>query len=459
MWVWLLLAACGPAAMTTPPDAGLPPPGLDAGHDAGTPDAGLPPQPCRLTPQVAVEEVGEGVAFEIPVASEAGAVLTLSQPGGYWETSLSNGALKAVVPYGARGTNTFGVQVTCRGLTVEDTVAVKVRPITWGAGIKWAAGMGPSGREHPLMWIDPRVPSKLWLYGGFTFVPKQFTVSNDLWAFDLVQRTWAAQTMMSGTAPLLAGGRAAVGSESGRLWLLGGQAPSDAVSSAVTTLDTSGAMPAFTDVPADPNAPKVTLGALVYDAPRDRLVSACGFAGNSVHCEVRVRPASGTDPKWEVVTTQGTPPAGRYGFFHAYDAKNQRLVLFSGAQWPVPGDPINAAKDTWALELDQSPPRWVKLADARPDVVGRRNGCAALDPDHQRFFVWSGTADGLNAVAALHVLALRKGHERWTTLYLEGAPTPRGSCSAAYDAVRQQVLFGFGNDLTGPMVDLQPLEL
>lgn len=456
LWMCLLFAACGVPT--------LPPPDLDAGQpDAGTvsdagvvPDAGSP-EPCHLTPQVAIEEVGEGGAFEIPVASEPGATLALTQAGGPWELALANGVLKGVVPYGPRGLNTFGIQVSCRGQTIEETVAVKVRAITWGAGITWTTG--PSGREHPLMWIDPRVPTKLWLYGGFTFVPAQFTVSNDLWVFDLVARIWTKQTNMTGTPPQIAGGRAAIGAAPGQLWLVGGEGPGHAVTSTVATLDTAGAMPAFADVPADPNAPKVTLGALVYDAPRDRLVSACGFAGNSVHCEVRARPVGGTDPKWEVVQTQGAPPTGRYGFFHAHDAKNQRLVLFSGAAWPLPGNSVNAQQDTWALELDQTPPRWVKLAEPRPDVVGRRNGCSAFDPVNERLFVWSGTADGLNAVPSLHVLDLRKGKEKWTTLYIEGAPTPRGSCSATYDAVRRQVLFGFGNDLSGPMVDLQPLEL
>lgn len=452
LWGLLLLAACGPSLPKPVEDAGVTPV-VDAGMDAGIPDAGLPPQPCLLEAQASIPEVGEGASFELPVTSEPSATVTLTQPGGYWNAQLSNGVLKATAPYGAQGMNTFAIDVACRGVTKQQTVAVKVRPIRWGTPITWTGTAGPSGREHPLMWIDPKSPGKLWLYGGFTFVPKQFTVSNDLWSFDLAANAWTKVIPM-GTAPLIAGGRSAL--SSGPVWMVGGELQGDVVTNAVNTLDVSGATPVFTEVPADANAPKVTLGSLVYDAPRDRLVSACGFTGNSIHCEVRAKPSNGT---WEVLTTQGAAPSGRYGFFQTYDAKNQRLVVFSGAGWPTGGDPINAAQDTWALELDQTPVRWVKLADARPDVVGRRNGCSAFDPEHERFFVWSGTADGLNAVPALHVLSLKKGSEGWTTLYIEGAPTARGSCSAAYDAARKRVLFGFGNDLSGPKVDLQPLEL
>jgi hypothetical protein len=62
-------------------------------------------------------------------------------------------------------------------------------------------------------------------------------------------------------------------------------------------------------------------------------------------------------------------------------------------------------------------------------------------------------------VPGLHVLDLDRGEEGWVTLPLPNAPVARGSCSAAYDPVRKQVLFGFGNDLAGAKVDLQPLKL
>jgi hypothetical protein len=336
--------------------------------------------PCVLEPQDAVPEVSEGGWFEIPMKTVDEAVVTpTADVAAHWRAAVLQNPLRlrGNAFYGVSGKQELGVEVSCRGKTTAQTVALQIRPIHWDAPITWAAADGPSGREHPLMWIDPATPDKLWLYGGFTFVPKQYTVSSDFWSFDLAEKKWTQQTPAG--APARAGGRLALGSKAGEAWVLGGEDPSQAVDYTLNKLTV--ATPQFAPEASDPNGPKVTLGSLVYDAPRDRLISACGFTGTTIHCEVRAR-ATTAGAKWEAIPMSGgLEPSARYGFFHTYDPLHHRLVIFGGAGFPTGTDPINAAQDTWALELDASPAKWVKLVDPVPTVPGRRNGCAALDTE------------------------------------------------------------------------------
>ncbi len=408
--------------------------------------------PCALSP-VLPARVQQGEVVRIPLSpsrSNVGlAVVTV--PAGA-EAKLEGDVLVYRAGFETLGAAAvLEVEFTCGGNTTTVPVRVPVTgQVRWGAPVTWAATAGPDAREHPLLFIDPASPDVLWLYGGFSFVPSQFTVVNDLWRFDLKTNNWARVDAMN--APLLGGGRISAGTRPGEFFLFGGQTPADDVSSEVYRFDVTQTPVRFERLTTTGTAPLAALGALVPDTTRRRLISFGGYTGADVSNAVHTLSLDAPNA-WRSEGESG--PSPRYGFFAARDG--ERLIVFSGAQRPSGGNPINAAGDVWALELATL--RWTKLADATVDAPGRRNGCGGLDPATRRFYVWSGTPDGSSAVAMLSVLELSRTPAVWSRVSTPTPPTARGSCSAIVDAPRRRVLFGFGNTLGQQFADLQVLEL
>lgn len=430
-----LLAACGPA--TAPAEFDLRPVTLT---------------PCALAPSLPTE-VKQGVEVRIPLnPSRSGALAVVTVPAGA-EASLDGDVLVYRSGFESLGrAAVVEVEFTCDGKTSTTPVALPVTgQVRWKAPITWAASGGPDAREHPLLFIDPAAPDVLWLFGGFSFVPRQFTVVNDLWRLDLTTDTWTRVATMG--APLLGGSRLSRGARAGEFFLFGGQTPADDVSTDVYRFDVTQTPVTFERLTPTGTAPAATLGALVHDATRQRLISFGGYTGADVSNAVHTLSLQGAQA-WATERTTGGP-SPRYGFFSAVDG--ERLIVFSGAQLPVAGNQINAAGDAWALDLATL--TWTKLTNATVDAPGRRNGCGGLDPKTRRFYVWSGTPDGVSAVPLLSVLELGREPLAWARVTTTAPPTARGSCSAVVDAPRRRMLLGFGNTLGQQFADLQVLDL
>lgn len=409
--------------------------------------------PCALAPELP-QQVGQGAELRVPlhpsrsdvrlqvVTSPAGAEATLDGDVLVYRSGYETLASSAVVE----------LEVSCGGKTETVALRVPVQPtVRWSTPLAWAPADGPDAREHPALFVDPATPDQLWLFGGFSFVPRQFTVVNDLWRMDLRTGRWERVDVLD--APLVAGGRLTHGTRPGEFFLFGGETPAMNPTGGVYRLDVTSTPARFERLTAS-NGPTATLGALVHDEPRHRLVSFGGYTGSEVSNSVDTLALDGAPASWARAPTTGPAPNGRYGFFWAVD--RERLVVFSGGQVPAAGDAVNPAGDAWALELATL--RWTRLSGATDDAPARRNGCGALDPETHRFFVWSGTPDGLNAVDQLSVLELGST-PRWHRVTAGTAPPSRGSCSAVYDAPRKRVLFGFGNRVGTQFADLQVLEL
>jgi hypothetical protein len=149
-------------------------------------------------------------------------------------------------------------------------------------------------------------------------------------------------------------------------------------------------------------------------------------------------------------------PSARYGSFSALDAPSRRIYVYSGGQMPFdPADPVNAADDTWVLDLASEPARWSKLAPAGETPRGRRNGCAMHDPLGRRLFVFGGTHDGATTEPGLFVLDLEPGHEAWTKLDVPNAP-PLRSSGFGFTTSDGTMACAFGND-RAPYADLNLL--
>jgi hypothetical protein len=159
------------------------------------------------------------------------------------------------------------------------------------------------------------------------------------------------------------------------------------------------------------------------------------------------------DDTWSLTVSDGTAawtqlpiigPSARYGFFYGFDETAGRMLLFSGAQGT---QMVDAAADTWALDVRTEPPSWSLLLDASASPPGRRNGCGVWDAIARRLIVMGGTPDAMTTAPGLHVLDARPGFEAWNTLALENEPTARSSGFGFFDGERSYLGFGNGNAL------------
>lgn len=412
--------------MTTPRDGGVT---RDAGHCALE-------VPDDLT-------VRGGARLDFTAREVGGSAVEVTWPAAF--VVLDADRVRA--PYEA-GAYAVEVRAACGDAA---TRTVTVEALAFDAPIEWT--VGPDAREHPAMWIDPAEPDALYLFGGFSFVPRQFTVVDDLWRFDLSAGTWTELDVPA--APLLASGRVAFVPGRGALYE-GGVGPNQEQPFSLVEFATSTATTTVRALtPAGAPAEGASLHGVVYDEARDRLVSFGGFHPDLTNTVFTYGLSTN---QYAPLTTAGDPPSARYGFFFALDPEGDRVIVFSGAQRPVAGNPVNAATDTWALDLSVDPPVWTELLGEAESAPGRRNGCAAFDPEHHRFFVWGGTPDARTTQTQLWVLDLDPGRERWTGLDI-GDERVRSSCSAVYDPARERILFGFGNNTSGIYADLTPLPL
>ncbi|MBX7114229.1 MAG: hypothetical protein K1X64_07820 [Myxococcaceae bacterium] len=418
-------------------------------------DAGVTPEKCEVTLRdgapVSVSEGGRVTVTLVPSVPSLrfgvadASVFTVSGVG---DTQLT---LKA--PYGQVGEHPLRLSLTCPEQTATQTLPVTVRALSWSRATEWTEGVdGPPGREYGSMWVDDTAPDTLWVYGGFHYQPQQFTPGKDLWALNLLDGKWQ-QLMPSGPAPELTGGRLVPVPGTGDALYLGGVNTSFKSPYALKRLHFSFDSPSWADEPLAFGAGKGDYQpGFFYDSRRGRFVSVCG-ANTTIgyHCSVRAYTPGTAGGKWEDVAVAGTAPQGRNGHFFAYDAETDRLMMFGG------DNNGSTLGDTWALELGETPPRWVALGD--DPSMKRRNGAFVLDAENHRFFMWGGTGDGATARPDLWALDLERGKEQWVRVQITGKPPDRASGMAVFDAKRKRFLMGFGNSDQGVFVDLWALQL
>ena len=410
----------------------------------------------------ASHRLGLGDRLELGIAAAGLDAWSVAALTGGWRV-LAEEADRLVLraPWSQPGTGTLALRLVCGAKAATLEVALEAAPLRWSSLASWAAGEGPPGREYFAWWIDPQDPDRALLFGGFHYVPRQYTVGSDFWSLDLATGAWT-ELPTPENAPGLAGGAVAPAPDGGRsvLWYRG-----LAISLTTTTLpfelawlDYSTDTPAFEDAPVQ-GAPRngTYQPILVWDEPRARYVILCGQGMLGPSCAARTwDPATGA---WASLRTEGAVPPGRSGAAWVHDTVNQRVILFSGEKGGgESAEDCDCDDETWALELAEDPPRWVRLETARAPEP-RRNGAFAYDPVGQRMLIWSGATDGFSSPAGIEALELTRGHEDWHAIPVAGGPRERGSPGALYDPVRRRILFGFGNDNRRVYTDLHALEL
>lgn len=383
--------------------------------------------------------------------------LVVDPPDGFSvDVDQTRGEATLWIPYEASAEQTLTLRFDCEGQPNTHQISVVARPLSWSVAASWKSGEeGPMAREHAPLWLAHGDTDTLMMYGGFVFQPKPYTVDDTLWALDLSRGRW--REVAAPGRPFAAGMRVAPADGSTEPYLFGGEeggAP-------LALRRYFGATRGFEAVKtAAPLAGEVRLGGLVYDVVNRRLLSFCGLSHGRPHCDVVALQLDAPSPRWEAlkVAAPDGRPDGRYGLHWALVAKQRRVVFFAGARAPTATDPVNAASDSWALELAGTL-TWRKLMPRGEAPAGRRNGCFAYDAEGQRLLVWGGTADARNPVPGLFALRLRRGKERWDRIELSNAPAVRASCSGVYDGPRRRALFGFGNTMLHRYADLHALAL
>jgi len=440
--------------------------GSDA-DPSGTASSGAAPVPldCAVSIGEAVV-LGEGARTRLPVelgVDVTAIAIAASAPNLKAALAPEGQELVLEAAYGSGGqTLAVTVSATCGSKVVPVELSVSVRAIDFAPLAEWSsADAGPPGREYGTMWIDSEDPDRLLVFGGFHYEPKQFTPSSDLWELNLASGSWSELTPAT-PAPERPGGRMIDIPGERAAYYYGGivmEGENASVPYSMSRFDYGPEALEFNDVAVtEQKASGDYLPAMVYDAPRNRYVTACG--ANDVqgyHCKVNAfHPDTGA---WEVLAPAGDEkPKGRNGHFWVHDVENERLVMFSGemgsTDWAC-----NCAEDTWALELAEEPVRWVKLAGPQDPPLGRRNGAYAYDPVGHRMFIWGGTPDGAETYPGVYAFDLDRGEEAWSKVETLFVPPERTSGMAVYDTARNRLVLGFGNGDAGVHEDLWALQL
>ncbi len=436
--------------------------GVDAAAtpDAGSTDVGVE-GPCQIEAPAELA-LAVGALETVTLSGEGWSEVGVRAPAG-WRFSLDNHTLALRAPYVTGSAATpLTITATCGvDRTAEAVISLSAAPLEFTQIRPWTPDVdGPLGREYFSMWIDPVDADRLWVFGGFHYVPAQFTPSHDVWSLDLEGETWTRHD--DGPLTGLPGGTVAR-TPDGRMLRYGGLNSGELAGTRDTpfellSIDTSTSGLVFADAPVEPVQAIGDYQPAFFFHPRTgKFYATCGINdGEGAHS--RVRSYDPATHRWEEEVVEGDVPPGRTGQFWAYDEPTDRLIVFSGEGNPQTAACSNCLDDTWALELSAVPLRWTRLAESAGEI-GRRNGAYVLDPIAHRLLVWGGTNNGRTTAPGLWALDLTPGEEAWYRVPTLGGAPVRTSGGAVFDAPRRRALFGFGNGDSGVNTDLWALGL
>ncbi len=198
----------------------------------------------------------------------------------------------------------------------------------------------------------------------------------------------------------------------------------------------------YLDVSGQPPSTR-TYCSVAYDMAGDRMIVFGGWHEFTFFNDVWALNLTEGSETWQLLATNGVPPAPREAATAIVDPVGNRLIVFAGYDLTT-----SACNDVW--ELDLATLTWSQLYPAGPIPVARYAHTAIYDPDEQRMIIFGGIAPysaGFNDVWALDLTA---GSEAWQQLYPTGSPPPaRCRHFGVYDNVRDEMIIGFGYDYSG----------
>ena len=325
---------------------------------------------------------------------------------------------------------TARVDIVEAGTRASFDLALRPHRLSWRSST-WEPSSGPPAREHGVFIVD-REAHAAFLLQGSGYRP-QWVPIGDAWRLDLATNAWSPWTPTGDVPPATAGMRVAHVPGTKTAYVHGGYTGSgstEVTQGELYRVDLDRPDHTFTKLTSDGDGKARYLHAIAYDAKGEQLVVFGGVRQTPrmmFFDDTWLVKIAGDRATWTKLETT-TGPSARYGAFYAFDEPSRRFVVWSGGQLPKSAeDPVNPAKDAWALDLSVDPPAWSKLAPAGEAPPPRRNGCVMHDPVGRRLFVYGGTPDARTDAEGLWVLSLEPGHEEWTKLDLPNAPPLRSS--------------------------------
>jgi Galactose oxidase, central domain len=174
----------------------------------------------------------------------------------------------------------------------------------------------------------------------------------------------------------------------------------------------------------------------VYDEANNRMIvfgGQNGFNTYGSNPQVRVLAnADGTDvgtPTWSTLVPSNAGPSSREGVGLAYDAANNRLIVFGGYQLTCCAAIVDVFNDAWVLEHANGlggTPQWTQLAPVGGPPSDRVFPSAVYDDDENRLIVFGGasgfTSTSYNDTWVLEHANGLGGTPQWAQLTPSGGP-------------------------------------
>ena len=237
-----------------------------------------------------------------------------------------------------------------------------------------------------------------------------------------------------------------------RLVVFGGETPEGRADTDVLVLENasgSGGAPEWRRIPVPDGPGPLAWAGGSYDPAGNRLVlfGGCGGSCDAPSGEAWVlEGADGREgaPRWTRLSASG--PGPRLGAATAYDPARDRLFVFGGASGSAGSD----LDDLWVLEgaARGAGPSWTALAASGDAPAPRRDAGLAFDASENRLILFGGrTSDGavLDDVHAL-VLGSPATASSWRTLEPAGeGPAARFGAAVAYDPASRRLLVHGGS--------------
>lgn len=396
--------------------------------------------------------LGQGTSLALPFTltdpdGDGVEVTQLTVPAGIEALVDEEMGLQLHADYTVAGAQSLTVSLRdSRGAEHSVTLQLEVQPLLWRNTVAWDVPVGPEEREHTTAMVD-EANGHTYVFHGSGYHPQFQQMLDDVWRFDAADDSWT-QVTPTGDVPSGRGSMRlamAVGSDTG--YLFGGYGDGEGFAELHRVRIQNGTLD-FTLL-QQTNAPSSrALHAFFFDPETDTfaLFGGVSIVSSQVYDDTWTMKLAGDTAVW-TEHDLSPRPSKRYGFFYGFDEQVGRLLLFSGAQFPVAGDNVNPARDVWTLDMRSGAPVWLLLMEGDTLPAGRRNGCAVFDPSAARLFVWGGTANGMTTEGGLFVMDARPGHEVWHYLGLDNEPDARSSGLGFFDGESVRMGFGNGNKL------------
>jgi hypothetical protein len=182
--------------------------------------------------------------------------------------------------------------------------------------------------------------------------------------------------------------------------------------------------------------PPRRLQGAVYDASANRIIVFGGYDGVNLLDDVWALSLSGGTPTWSQLSVSAGPTP-RAGFVSAFDAANNRLLIFGG--YDGVADTTGLPGDVWALSLGASP-AWTRIEPTGGGPSGRIGAVGGFDPASGALYAFGGV--NLDDSDELWKLTLG-ATPAWSLVGATNSPGERAFAVGGFDPVSDRfVIFG-----------------